>query len=319
MNTLWVSAFSTLMKREWLEHRAGFFGGPLVVLAILVLAAALVAALGDTMHFSVEADAMAGQNVERVHVEDRSVHQFIQSMLVIGGQSDDWVSIQVDRLLHAVAAPFYVVLSFVSFFVLLGVLYDDRKDRTVLFWKSMPVSDSQAVVSKIVFVTWVAPVVTIAVILVTQLFFLAIAGWIVETGQGGRVWANSGILMSPVELLVGYAVHGLWVLPVFAWLLLVSSAVSRTPFMWAIGVPVVPIFLEWAVFGSGHLARSVGSHINALALPRAGGNEDGQAVPAVALGDTLGMLASGDLWLGVLVGAALVAGAVYFRQRNNEI
>ena len=129
----------------------------------------------------------------------------------------------------------------------LGALHDDRKDRTVLFWKSVPVTDVETVLSKLITAVWVAPAATIAMILAAQVFLLTVISGLVATRETlsiWPIWANSGLFTGLVELLVGYLIQGLWALPLYGWLLFISAAVNRLPFLWALLAPAALVALE---------------------------------------------------------------------------
>ena len=84
------------------------------------------------------------------------------------GSTDEELSSKLEALQHGIAEPFRYIFVIVAFFALIGCIYDERKDRSVLFWKSMPVSDASTVLSKIIFVLWLAPLATVAAILLAQ-------------------------------------------------------------------------------------------------------------------------------------------------------
>jgi ABC-2 type transport system permease protein len=135
-----------------------------------------------------------------------------------------------------------------------------------------------------------------------------------------QLWSNSGVFVGFFEMIIAFIIHGLWILPIYGWLLLVSSAVTKVPFVWAVLTPVVPILLERVTFGTMALGQGIGNHIQFKALPRPAQFEDGVMTEnAVDLSDSFGLFATTDMWIGVVVGVAFIFGAVYFRRRNNEI
>ncbi len=286
--------FNALLMREWLEHRNSFFWGPVVVLAIIVLAGLFVSSFGDrfTAEFSNSLpQAAAAEGLD------------------VAGSTDEELSLKLRAFLNGIAEPFYWVLLVVTFFALIGCIHDERKDRSVLFWKSMPVSDWQCVVSKLVFIVWVAPLFTIAAIVLAQFYALVIGSLHVEDGMGSRVWSQSGLVLKPFMLLVGYFLQSLWALPLYAWILLVSSWAKRTPIMWVIGIPAGLSILERIFFESHYLSNAIARHLSLRGLPRGDGDFSVQ----------LSVLADAGLWLGLLVSAVLLGATIYLRRRNNEI
>ena len=102
--------------------------------------------------------------------DERIGHLVTALVLDAAGSTDAELSGRLHALMNMIAMPFYVVLFIISLFALIACLHDERKDRSVLFWKSMPVGDLESVTSKYVFIAWVAPLLTIAAIFIAQLF-----------------------------------------------------------------------------------------------------------------------------------------------------
>ncbi|HEX3092633.1 MAG TPA: ABC transporter permease [Candidatus Angelobacter sp.] len=134
----------------------------------------------------------------------------------------------------------------VGIFYSLDALYGERRDRSILFWKSMPVSDLTTVLSKLAIPLVIIPVLSFAIVLVTQFIMLLLAS-IVLVGSGANIaalWTQESFFRFSLELFYHMlTVHGLWYAPLYAWLLLVSAAAPRAPFVWA----VLPPFVIWGV------------------------------------------------------------------------
>lgn len=299
---LWLA----LIRREWLEHRGALGWTPLAVLAVFMTVFTLAVYFNDG--FSAE------KQLELSHSLDQMLHE------------KSWDEAQLAEMFAGVrqwiALPFAAVYFGVALFVLLGVLFDERRDRTVLFWKSMPVSDTQTVLSKLITVVWLAPLVIIAAILVAQTFVFAVLSILISDNQQlGLVtfWSNTGLISGLVELIIGYVTQGFWALPLWGWLLLVSAVVPRIPFIWAVLTPLLPVLLEWAVFDSTFLFDGITNHLHDRALPIASIDtaRNVQAIPEIP--EILALWGTSDMWLGIATGALFVAGAIYFRRRNNEL
>ncbi|MFV2089146.1 MAG: hypothetical protein ACC642_00670 [Pseudomonadales bacterium] len=300
-----MSAFLTLLKREWLESTLPFFWLPVGLFAFIFLIGMMGLAVWgfDGLHMMMTADNEAA---EFIYI-------------------DNWTNQQLaDRLTALrtfIGAPFFMFYAAAAIFVLLGTLFDDRKDRSILFWKSMPVSDYETVASKLVLAVWVAPLVAIAAAVITQIFFLTIiSGYVLlqDLGSIGRLWWHSGIVTGTFQLVLGFLIQGFWTLPIWAWLLLISALVPRMPLFWAILIPLIPIATEAILFSSSAILSSIARHLEAAAIPNVSGDDRIMPV-ARTVGDQLALLASVDLWLGVLAGAALLYGAVRLRGWKNEI
>lgn len=132
-------------------------------------------------------------------------------------------------------APIMMATILVGLVYSLDAFYGERRDRSILFWKSLPVSDLTTVVSKasipLVVLPLIAFVLSVAVVLNLLLFSSAV---LVASGLSpARLWVEIGLARAPVVMLYGLAVHALWFAPVYAWLMLVSAWARRAPYVWA--------------------------------------------------------------------------------------
>src|SRR6202048_890472 len=130
----------------------------------------------------------------------------------------------------------------VGIFYSLDALYGERRDRSILFWKSLPVSDLTAVLSKLTIPLVILPLLSFAIAVVTQFVMLLLSSAVL-LGSGLSV-GTLGTRMSffHMSLMLLYhilTVHGLWYAPIYGWLLLVSAWAPRAPFIWAFLPPVV--------------------------------------------------------------------------------
>ncbi len=318
-----MNTMIALFKREWFEHIGGFGWGPVIVAGVMVVITLIALAVGS---FAVPrfdfSDVDPESHTINIPADTVNLTGLVDGLLAQETWTEQQLEDALDLFRHGVAGPFYLVYFLIAFFALLGALYDDRKDRTVLFWKSVPVTDSETVLSKLITTAWLAPAVTIVMIIATQLFFLIVVTFLTINSEHlgtWELWSNSGVFLGFFELIIAYAVQGLWALPVYGWLLFVSSAVTKLPFVWAVLTPFVPVLLERVVFGTSVLGMGIVNHLQFKALPSPVRMEDGEQIPPVELSDIIGLFATTDMWIGLLVGAAFIFGAVYFRRRNNEI
>jgi ABC-2 type transport system permease protein len=134
----------------------------------------------------------------------------------------------------------------VGIFYSLDALYGERRDRSILFWKSMPLSDLTTVLSKLAIPLVIIPVLSFAIAVVTQFIMLLLASTVL-LGSGANIaalWTQESFFRFSLDLFYHMlTVHGLWYAPLYAWLLLVSAAAPRAPFVWA----VLPPFVIWGV------------------------------------------------------------------------
>src|SRR6266513_6275590 len=99
----------------------------------------------------------------------------------------------------AIGAPYDVaaiMLIFTAFivgvFYCLDALHGERRDRSILFWKSLPVSDLTTVLSKASIPLVVLPLLTFAIIVATQFVMLVWSSVLLITHgmNPGSTWTN---------------------------------------------------------------------------------------------------------------------------------
>jgi ABC-2 type transport system permease protein len=241
----------------------------------------------------------------------------------------------------ATGAPIFFVLPIVGLFYCLGALYDDRRDRSILFWKSLPISDTDTVVSKLLTVLVVAPLITIGVATAAALAILFFAG-IATSSHGvnlfGAVLTNVNFYLAPLYLVGMLPVYILWALPTAGWLLLVSSWAKSKVFLWAIGVPLfAAVLLKWLDYLLGMTSGTtinadwiISNVLEALMLGLIPGTWFGHAGSALPQPTSSGVpllpmltyswstLAKPALWAGVVAGVAMIAGAIRLRRWRDE-
>ncbi len=314
-------SFYWLLKREWLEHGSSFYWAAGITVALLFASAVIISMFDARMEVSPAEFSELSERLDddQRHRSERdangniAIHgleTFAAMALDVAGSTDEELKEKMGIPLDIIERIFHWILMVVTLFALTAVLYDERKDQSVLFWKSMPVSDTRTVLSKWVFVAWIAPVVTVLAVLVGQLIVVVFTSAAVEDGMGGRIWQASQIWSRPFASLFGYFVHSLWALPVYAWVMLVSAFAGRAPLLWAIGLPWILIWWEGIVFGSSNLARWIFERIEARALPYVNSEH-----PET----TLDVLLSPALLVSVVIGAAMLALTIYCRRRFTEI
>ena len=216
-------------------------------------------------------------------------------------------------LIGGLMLPQMLVGSVVVFFYLLDCLFTERRDRSILFWKSLPVSDAKTVMSKL-FVALVAmPLWIWALSLVVGLVVFGVLAVKVSGTPAAALgtWHGEDWLALQATLLGEILVAVLWYLPMVGWLLLVSSLAKRAPLVWATLPFLVVSIAERTALGTRHVAelleRRLDGWANHFSL---GGLELSNA--------QFTLLTSAELWLGVLVGAALVYAAIRVRQRSDD-
>jgi len=205
----------------------------------------------------------------------------------------------------------------VAIFYCLDALYGERRDRSVLFWKSMPVSDWTAVLSKMAVPMIVLPVITFVLTFVTQLIMLlAATAYLSMHGRSAAaLWQLPWLQMTSGMLYHLVTVHSLYYAPIFGWLLLVSAWAKRQPFLWAF-LPLAAIgVIEKIVFNTTHFAMMLGSRIS-------GGMEGPDVKGGMMMlwpSHPFEFLTRPGLWIGLFIAATCVAGAVRLRRYRDPI
>lgn len=215
----------------------------------------------------------------------------------------------------------FIVLVFSMVFTALSVLYDERKDKSVLFWKSMPVSDTQEVLVKLATITVVTPLIAVAFAFIVQLFSALLLGIFVainsDVGAWDLVYSNINIFGLIIFDIVPLMVNILWMLPIIAWFMLVSSFSRRSPFLLAFIVPILIGVFEGVFFRSTQFAELIASRFYHMA-EHGVDFDDPEDINIVA--DSLGYLnslADPSFWVGTAVAAAMIYGCIQIRKRNN--
>ena len=209
----------------------------------------------------------------------------------------------------------------VGVFYSLEALHGERRDRSILFWKSLPVSDLTTVLSKASIPLIVLPLLTFAIVVATQWIMLLLSTAVL-LGSGLSVaplWTHMPVFQMWLLLLYHLlTVHVLWYAPIYGWLLLVSGWARRAAFLWA-ALPWLAICaVEKIAFNTSHFGAWLGYRFSGS---EAGGSFTADNVsmdPLMHL--TPGkFLSSPGLWIGLAFFAACIAAAVRLRRHQGPI
>ena len=206
----------------------------------------------------------------------------------------------------------------VGVFYCLDALYGERRDRSVLFWKSLPVSDATAVLAKATIPFVILPVIVFLVTSVAIAIMAGVSALLLDAADTRMLFHHVQPFGSVVALAYVAIVLALWHAPIYGWLLLVSGRARRTALLWAV-VPLLAIgtmerilFQSWRFFG----------FLRYLLLgwiPRAFVNSDDPMADLVASLAPMQLLSTPSLWLGIFVAAACIAGAIQLRRRGEPL
>ena len=204
----------------------------------------------------------------------------------------------------------------VAVFYCIETLQRERRDRSILFWKSLPVSDVTTVLTKASIPFLILPLIACAIAFVTQ-FLMLLMSSVVLAGSGISVaayWAQVSLFQGSMLLLYHVmTVHVLWSAPIYGWLLLVSAWARRAALLWAVLPPLAIGALEKLLFNTGYFAAFVerflsGSGTEAHTMPGTLPMDPGTHLTP------LRFLSTPGLWLGLAVTAAFLAAAVRLRR-----
>jgi ABC-2 type transport system permease protein len=209
----------------------------------------------------------------------------------------------------------------VGLFYSADALYGERRDRSILFWKSVPVSDLITILSKAAIPIVILPLLAFAVTVLTQWMMLMFSSAVV-LGSGQNVallWSRVGIFHRwPMLLFHFLCIHGLWQSPIYAWLLLVSGWARRAPILWATLPPLTIGIVERVAFNTTHFGALIGNRFT-------GGSEGaaimnhGRTMDPMMLYAPLHFFINPGLWIGLVVTAVFLAAAVRLRRYRGPV
>jgi ABC-2 type transport system permease protein len=321
-----LNTFAWLVKREYWEYRGSFFWAPIITTIVMLafeLFGLVMAGLFANKH---------GMQLNGVHLDE-----------VPGKMTPEQIETArsgLDVGLLAMGFPTAIVLFFVLFIYCSGALYNDRADRSVLFWKSLPLSDSLTVLAKVASVCFVAPAFAVLATMALQVGSLLLMC---------LFWAFHGInafgiLWSPTHLTAVWAkmwllipVNALWALPSIGWLMLVSSFVRSKPFLWGMMLPIAAglvvtmskildsssmVAWFWAnIVARLELSLVPGLWLKLSALQELSHSElkgPEAIVGLLSFSRLAEVLTSPSLLIGAAAGAAMIGGAIWLRRTRVE-
>jgi len=229
-----------------------------------------------------------------------------------------------------VGAMFYVVMSVYATWYLLDCLYADRRDRSILFWKSLPISDVKTVLIKLLVGMVLIPLVYFAAADATALIAAFILSIRARASLGSALWQADAWWQIQVLWVYCVITTALWYLPIAGWLMLVSAWAKRAVMLWAILPPLVLYILERVFFGTQVIGHVINRRVmGLLAVAFNGGNHvwtqgsgvvDNSGVPSSVwhLINPSGFFTSAETWIGVAVGVVLIVAAIQLRMRRSE-
>lgn len=199
-------------------------------------------------------------------------------------------------------------------------LHSERRDRSILFWKSLPVSDFTAVAVKASVPLLILPALVSAITLLMQFLMLIVSTAAIAASGGSVAALWSHVPIFQMSLLMFYHVltaHALWPAPVYCWLILVSGWARRATFLWA-ALPIIAIGgMEKLAFNTMHFATLIGERLIGSTAPTT--STDAFPTDPMTHITPLNFLASPGLWVGLGIAAVFLAIAIRRRRYSEPI
>lgn len=321
-----MKTFYWLVKREFWEHRGSFFWTPLVI-ACVMLALNLMGIISGEVFLRGHSNML----VDGTDLGNLGAHLNAAQLREVG------TGLDVSML--SVTVVLSAIMAIVVFFYCLGSLYDDRRDRSILFWKSLPVSDRDTVLSKLVSATIVVPAITVVTGIISGLLMLVMIA-VTATFHGADLWTMLWTAPHPIRLVMHLLaiipVNLVWALPTVGWLMLCSAWARSKPFLWALAVPlgagiVVSWFSLMDLVGFDHAGwfwRHIVVRMLLSVFPGtwladdpallAHGKDASDLYNVLSLGHMYGQLARPDFWIGAIAGLLMIVLAIYLRRHRDE-
>ncbi|VUD53024.1 hypothetical protein TDB9533_01751 [Thalassocella blandensis] len=228
---------------------------------------------------------------------------------------------KVNAFVKSIFALFSGIMFLVSFHYLLNCLFTDRKDNSILFWKSLPVSEAQNVLVKFAIATLALPFIAIAAAFVVSIAY-AILGMIAVAifSSTTTPWQLlSGLEIFSQSFFHGFTMIGvaLWSAPLFAWVLFCSACAKRSPFLLAV-LPVAAIALvEKILFGSQIFIQTVIFRIPGVIFES---SQNGLLhFQESNFSQFVHFIGRPGLWLGLILCAGLVYASIWLRDHRYEV
>lgn len=317
MTTFRLNHVWTLMRREVWESPVSFKWAPLGLAALIVLMALVSLGIGARL----DAEMTFTLDAMRLLAETDPA----QKRLIISG------------LLFTSSIVFFQLMPFLVVFYLAGSLFDDRKDRSILFWKSLPVSDGVTVTSKLLTACISVPALFLLAIIVTHLSLLLITSLYAlaaDINPLTQLWLPAGLPRLWILITLGLLVQALWLLPIYGWLLFCSAWAPRLPLLIAVAIPAGLAIAQHSYSLISGL-RLPELNIGAIILRRLGSG----VLPASAQFDfsdgldniefneslfmsfsnVFGQLGKPEMWLGWLIAAVFLYASVWCRRRATDL
>ena len=302
-----------LIRREIWEHRSLWIA-PLALAGVL----AVIAALGG-VHWNDSGNFWIGTDDAMSHMSAEERQQALAAMNP-GAKAREMIALSVFSMLTMVQL---ITLGIVVFFYLLDCLLAERRDRSILFWKSLPVSDGEVVTSKALTALVVAPLFVLAVSAVTALVCSGIIS-LRMIDLPFSIWSGTAWLHLQAVLLGFVPMVVLWYLPLAGYLLVVSVWVRKNAFLWAVLPPIGVLIIEKLITHTNYVGEFLAQRFVGFGMvmdPRSVRRIDNlQPDETISASYTLmgQVFANYQIWAGAAAGLALIYLAIRIRRLRDD-
>ena len=299
-----ITVFFTMIRREIQEHKVAFIYAPFAVASVLCLVIASV-------YFGIT-DIQTNEFNFSTEIYDED---YQEAMLLASPEAKARV---IRAGLIFLGLPILLTVGFGLLAYSLSTFADERKDKSLIFWRSMPVSDLTTVFSKLLFVIFIVPLLVMPnIILLQSVAMLSASIYFVSNDivPFSYLW-TSYFLTDWFRIIFSLWAQALWSLPIFLWLMF-AGTYARRPVIGAAVPLVATIVLERIIFKTnevwGFIDNRLGFWSRADSFPIAL-----EEIRVVDISDIILMLSTQAFWIGMIASAILVAGIVYTRSTNND-
>jgi ABC-2 type transport system permease protein len=231
------------------------------------------------------------------------------------------LQVAIDRP-YGFAAMFLMGIGLlVSIFYCVEALHGERRDRSILFWKSLPISDLTVVLSKMMIPLVIVPLITVALTIITHVLMLLVNIVILQVNgmSVSLLWTNLSLhqmwTMMVYHMLV---LHGLWFAPAYGWMFLASAWARRAPFLWAVLPPMAVGVVEKIAFNTTYFSHWMQHHFGAVPGSDAYPGND-HAMHAWATLNVSQSLLNSGMWSGLFLTASFLFAAARVRRSRGPI
>jgi ABC-2 type transport system permease protein len=308
-----IGHYVALIKRELWEHRS-IFVTPIAIASIVTLGSLAALAFAGEFQQELNLAIFGAQNVAG-ETERKAVLTGLFLM-------SSWL--------------FLLGLGVLTVFYALDSLYAERKDKSILFWRSLPVTDAETVISKLLTALFVIPTIAMAGIIGTHLINLVVTSlWVSSKGgdAGMLIWGSVSLFDNWFAMIVVLYAIAIWMSPFVGWFLFISAWTKRSPLLMAFLPLVLVPMIEGIFLRSAHFAEAVwgrGAQIPIFAgidmerffdedNPMHGAANIPEEMTSLLTHLDVGkFITSVDTWIGIIVCGLLTTAAIYVRRYRDE-